>query len=126
MENELSGSAGVNAPREALLHTTDQLTYLHWSLGQSNYYRTCNSVYACGSPYATTVGAAPIIEHNLVRASQLLKESGYDGTPVVVLQVTDRPFLNAAAIVTARRLEAAGFKVIPGNGLVDEPDRPSA
>jgi len=98
--------------REALLHTMDQVTYLHWSLGQSNYYRACNSVYACDGPYATTVGAEPIMEHNILRASQLLKESGYDGTPVVVLQITDRSFLNAAAVVTRQRLEQAGFKVI--------------
>ena len=98
--------------REALLHTTDQLTYLHWSLGQSNYYRACNSVYACGGPYATNVGAEPIIEHNLLKASQLLKESGYDGTPVVILHINDIPFLNAAAVVTRQRLEATGFKVI--------------
>jgi len=98
--------------REALLHTMDQVTYLHWSLGESNYYRACNSVYACGGPYATTTGAEPIMEHNLLKASQLLKESGYDGTPVVGLQITDRPFLNAAAVVTRQRLEAAGFKVI--------------
>ena len=98
--------------REALLHTMDQVTYLHWSLGQSNYYRACNSVYACDGPYATTVGAEPIMEHNILRASQLLKESGYDGTPVVVLQITDRSFLNAAAVVTRQPLEQAGFKVI--------------
>jgi len=98
--------------REALLHTTDQLTYLHWSIGQSNYYRACNSVYACEGPYATTSGAEPIMEHNISKARQLLKESGYDGTPVVVLQITDRPFLNAAAVVTRQRLEQAGFKVI--------------
>jgi peptide/nickel transport system substrate-binding protein len=90
----------------------DQVTYLHWSLGQSNYYRACNSVYACDGPYATTVGAEPIMEHNILRASQLLKESGYDGTPVVVLQITDRSFLNAAAVVTRQRLEQAGFRVI--------------
>jgi peptide/nickel transport system substrate-binding protein len=32
--------------------------------------------------------------------------------PIVVLQITDRPLLNAAAIVTQRRLESIGFKVI--------------
>jgi hypothetical protein len=30
----------------------------------------------------------------------------------VVLRVTDRPFLNAAAIVTRNRLESIGFKVV--------------
>jgi hypothetical protein len=32
--------------------------------------------------------------------------------PVVVLQTTDKPFLNAAAVVTRNRLESIGFKVI--------------
>jgi peptide/nickel transport system substrate-binding protein len=41
-----------------------------------------------------------------------VKESGYDGHPIVVLHVTDIPFLNAAAIVTRQRLESIGFKVI--------------
>ena len=90
----------------------DQITFLYLSLGQSEYYRSCNSVYACGGPYATTIGAEAIVEHSQIKASQLLKESGYDGTPVVVLQITDRPFLNAAAVVTRQRLESVGFKVI--------------
>jgi peptide/nickel transport system substrate-binding protein len=93
-------------------HSLGQVTYLHWSLGQSKYYRACNSVYACDGPYSTTAGAEPIMAHNMQKAIQLLKESGYDGTPVVVLQITDRPFLNAAAVVTRQRLEQAGFKVI--------------
>ena len=52
------------------------------------------------------------MKHDLTRASQLVKESGYDGHPIVVLHVTDIPFLNAAAIVTRQRLEVIGFKVI--------------
>jgi hypothetical protein len=41
----------------------DQVTYLHWSVGQPQYYRPCYSVFACGGPYATTIGAEPIVEH---------------------------------------------------------------
>jgi peptide/nickel transport system substrate-binding protein len=98
--------------REALLHAMDQEAFLYLSVGQAKYYRTCNSVYACGGPYATTVGAEPMMQHNLMKATQLGKESAYDGTPIVVLQIIDRPHLNAAAIVTRQRLEAVGFKVI--------------
>ncbi len=98
--------------REALLHMMDQVTYLAWAFGQSEYYRACHSVFACGGPYGTRIGAEPMMEHDLTRASQLVKESGYDGQPIVVLHITDRPFLNAAAIVTRQRLESIGFKVI--------------
>jgi peptide/nickel transport system substrate-binding protein len=98
--------------REALLYMVDQVTYLAWAIGQSQYYRPCYSVFACGGPFATTVGAEPIVRHDLARATQLVNESGYDGRPIVVPHVTDIPFLNAAAIVTRQRLESIGFKVI--------------
>ena len=98
--------------REALLHIMDQVTYLHWAHGQSKYYRPCHSVFACASPYATKAGAEPIMRHDPDRARQLVKESGYDGRPVVVIQVTDVPFINAAAIVTRQRLESIGFNVM--------------
>jgi peptide/nickel transport system substrate-binding protein len=97
--------------RQALLHMMDQETYLSWAIGQSKYYRPCYSVFSCDGPYETGIGAAPMREHNLARARELVKESGYDGQPIVVLQVNDRPFLNAAAIVTQRRLASIGFSV---------------
>jgi peptide/nickel transport system substrate-binding protein len=98
--------------RQALLHMMDQVTYLAWAIGQSQYYRACPSVFACGTQYETRIGATPIVEHDLAKARELVKESGYDGQPIVVLQITDKPFINAAAIVTQRRLESIGFKVI--------------
>jgi len=98
--------------REALLHMMDQVTYLAWAIGPSKYYRPCHSVFACGSPYTTTAGAESITKHNLDRARQLVRESGYDGRPIVVIHVTDRSHMNAAAIVTRQRLESIGFNVI--------------
>jgi len=98
--------------REALLHMMDQVTYLHWSIGQSQFYRACHSVFACGGPYETKIGAEPMMEHDLTTARRLVQESGYYGYPVVVLHTTNIPFLNAAAIVTRQRLESIGFKVI--------------
>jgi peptide/nickel transport system substrate-binding protein len=97
--------------REALLHMMDQQTYLHLGIGQPKYYRTCYSVFACGGPYATTAGAEPIMKHDLNRARQLVKESGYDGRPVVVIHVTDVGYLDHPALVTRQRLESIGFNV---------------
>jgi len=90
--------------RQALLHMMDQVTYLTWAIGQSRYYHTCESVFACGGPYATKIGSEPMMNHDLATASQLVKESADDGRPLVVLHVTDIPFMNAAAIVTRQRL----------------------
>jgi peptide/nickel transport system substrate-binding protein len=97
--------------RQALLHMMDQVTYLHLGIGQPKYYRTCYSVFACNGPYATQVGAEPMIKHDLDKARQLVKESGYDGRPVVVIHITDYPHLGHAGPVTRERLEAIGFRV---------------
>jgi peptide/nickel transport system substrate-binding protein len=98
--------------RQALVHMVDQVTYLAWAIGPSQYYHSCDSVFACAGPYANHTAAEPVIKHDLGMARQLVKESGYDGQPVVVLHVTDIPFMNAAAIVTQRRLESIGFRAI--------------
>jgi peptide/nickel transport system substrate-binding protein len=98
--------------REALLHMMDQVTYLALAIGQSKYYRPCYSVFACRGPYATKVGSESIIKHDITRARQLVKESGYDGRPIVVIHVTDRVHMNAAALVTRQRLDSIGFNVI--------------
>src|SRR5215471_8236613 len=98
--------------RQALLHMMDQVTYLAYAVGQSEYYRPCYSVFACGGPYTTRIGDTPMVEHDLTKARQLVQESGYDGRPIVVLQPTDRPIMNAAAVVTRQRLESIGFRVI--------------
>jgi hypothetical protein len=44
----------------------DQVTYLGWALGQSQYYWACHSVFACSGPYATRTGAEPMVEHDTV------------------------------------------------------------
>jgi len=98
--------------RQALLHMMDQETYLAWAFGDAQYYRNCYSLFACGGPNETRIGDVPMAEHNLEKARSLVKESGYDGQPIVVLQVTDKSFLSAAATVTRRRLESIGFNVV--------------
>jgi peptide/nickel transport system substrate-binding protein len=74
----------------------DQVTYLALAVGQAKYYRPCYSVFACGGPYATTAAAEPLMKHDLNRARQLVKESGYEGRPVMEIHVTDFPFLSGS------------------------------
>src|SRR5207245_8969620 len=84
--------------RQALLLAVDQKNYLQAVIGNEKYYKTCPSVFMCGGlPYETAAGAP---KPDLERARQLLKESGYDGRPIVLLDPTDTPFAHASALVT--------------------------
>jgi len=68
-------------------------------------------VYPCTSPNATDKGMEFIAKPDMKHAQQLLKESGYDGTPVVLLQPTDLAVITKLPLVAAQLLRQAGFTV---------------
>src|SRR5574337_109655 len=96
--------------RQALLWMMDQAEYLQAAIGQPKYYRTCPGVFMCGGmPYESAVGAPP--KPDFDRARQLLKEAGYDGRPVVLMDPTDIALLHGATLVTRERLTKIGVNV---------------
>ena len=52
-----------------------------------------------------------VLNGNAAKAKQLLKEAGYDGTPIVLMHSTDLQVLTNLAPVAKAQLERAGFKV---------------
>ena len=52
-----------------------------------------------------------LLESNFQKARDLLKEAGYDGTPVVLMHSTDLQVLTNLAPVAKSLMEKAGFKV---------------
>ena len=97
--------------REAVLYALDQKPVLEANVGNADYYTPCKSVFPCGSPLATTKGWDDKLSGNAARARELLKEAGYDGTPLVLLHQTDIAGHNQLATVAKPQLEAAGFKI---------------
>jgi peptide/nickel transport system substrate-binding protein len=97
--------------REAVLYALDQKPFLEANVGNPDYYTLCKSVFPCGSPLASTKGWDDKLSGNVAKAKELLKEAGYDGTPVVLLHQTDTAGHNQLATVAKPQLEAAGFKV---------------
>ena len=52
-----------------------------------------------------------LLESNFAKSKALLKEAGYDGTPIVLLHSTDLQVLTNLAPVAKSLMEKAGFKV---------------
>ncbi|WP_428668600.1 ABC transporter substrate-binding protein [Reyranella sp.] len=97
--------------REAVLYALDQKPFLEANVGNADYYTLCKSLFPCGSPLATTKGWDDKLSGNVTKAKELLKEAGYDGTPIVLMHQTDIAGHNQLATVAKPQLEAAGFKV---------------
>lgn len=97
--------------RQAVQMAVKQETYMQALVGDPQYYRTCKAFYMCGSPQESTAGDKGYLEGNMAKAKEMLKEAGAVGAKVVLMQSTDIPLLNNAALVTAQILRDLGFNV---------------
>ncbi len=97
--------------RQALWYAFNQEDFLKAVIGDPDYYKVCKSMFFCGTPMGTTKGTEALLESNFKKARELVKESGYDGTPIVLLHSTDRHVYANLAPVAKSLLEKAGFKV---------------
>lgn len=97
--------------RRAVGYAINQIDFLQATYGDPEYYRVCKTIYSCKSPFATDEGTEGILEGNSEKARQLLKEAGYDGTPVALMNPTDVNFLTPYGLVAAQALRKAGFTV---------------
>jgi peptide/nickel transport system substrate-binding protein len=109
--NHLQPPFNNKKARQALLYMVHQETYLRAAIGDRRFWRTCSAYFICGSPWESEAGAEPFKKQDFEKAKQLLKEAGYDGQPVVLLDPTDIPLLHAATLVTRELLTKIGVKV---------------
>jgi peptide/nickel transport system substrate-binding protein len=97
--------------RQALWYAFNQKDFLDAVIGDPDYYKVCKAMFPCGTPMATDAGMQGLLESNFQKARDLLKEAGYDGTPVVLMHSTDLVVLTNLAPVAKSLMEKAGFKV---------------
>ncbi|MBB4368817.1 peptide/nickel transport system substrate-binding protein [Bradyrhizobium sp. cir1] len=98
--------------RRAAFLAMKQKDVLDALIGNPKYYKTCAAAFICDTPYATEVGGETLAKGgDIAAARKALAESGYDGTPVVLMAPGDVLTLKAQPIVVAQQLREAGFKV---------------
>lgn len=96
--------------RQAAMYALAQEDMLRAQVGDPEIYKVCNAPFICGTKFGKEYGDL-LIKPNLEKARQLLKESGYDGTPIVMMHQTDLQSSNNVQPVAKQQLEKAGFKV---------------
>ena len=97
--------------RQALWYAFNQKDFLQAVIGDPTYYKVCKAVFVCGTANASDKGMEGLLEFDFEKARELLKEGGYDGTPVVLMHSTDLQVLTNLAPVARSLMERAGFKV---------------
>ena len=97
--------------RQAVMVAFNQKDFLEAVIGDAAYYKVCKAMFPCGSPNSSTKGMDGYLDSNFEKAKALLKEAGYDGTPIVLMHSTDLAVLTNLAPVAKNLMEKAGFKV---------------
>ena len=97
--------------RQAAIAAFSQEPFLRAQVGVKELYRSCYAMFYCGTPYGSLVGSDIQGKSNMKKAQELLKASGYDGTPIVIMKPTDLAAIQKLPDVAAQLLRQAGFKV---------------
>lgn len=71
----------------------------------------CYTFYMCGTPYATEAGTESLRSHSMDRARALLRETGYNNEPIVVLHSRDSALIDPIALVAVDQMRRAGFNI---------------
>jgi peptide/nickel transport system substrate-binding protein len=97
--------------RRALWLALNQEDFLKAGIGNPGYYKPCKALFGCGTALASEKGMDGLLASNFEKAKALLKEAGYDGTPVVLMHQTDLHTSANLAPVAKSLMEKGGFKV---------------
>src|ERR1700675_1728191 len=98
--------------RRAALLAMNQKDVLDALVGHPEYYKICGAFFVCNTPLGTEAGGEKLTNGGGMRPeNKILAESGYGGTPVVIMAPSDVVALKAQPIVAAQLLRNAGFKV---------------
>ncbi len=97
--------------RRAAIMAMGQEDYLASAIGDPDFWKTCYSVFPCGTPLENDAGSDVMATGDVDAAKAALDAAGYDGTEVVIMQPTDIPVLSAFSLVSADKLRNAGFNV---------------
>jgi peptide/nickel transport system substrate-binding protein len=97
--------------RQALWYAFNQGDFLKAVIGDPDFYRTCKSYFICDTTFASERGTDQLLSSDFGRSRQLLRDAGYDGTPIVLLHSTDLNVLTNLAPVAKQLMEKGGFVV---------------
>lgn len=99
------------AVRLAVLKAMQQEDYMTAALGDARYWRVCYSVFPCGTPLSNEAVSSRLKASGMDEAKMMFAASGYDGSPVVILNPVDSPVISSLTKVTASKLRQLGMTV---------------
>ena len=96
--------------RQALLYMVNQQDYVIGIAGDPKNGYPCLSYFTCSTPLSSEIGAEPMKgKRDVEKAKQLVKEAGYKGEKIVIIDATDQPIVHAQSLLTLEMLKKIGL-----------------
>ena len=96
--------------RQAVLYMVNQQDYVIGIAGDPKNGHPCFSYFTCGTPLSSELGAGALKgKRDLDRAKALVKEAGYKGEKIVIIDATDQPIVHAQSLLTLDILKKMGL-----------------
>ncbi len=109
--NHLTAPFNNQALRQAVLRAIDQTPFIQAITADPANGQVCRSMFPCGMPGVTELGADVMGSLNIAQARQAVLDAGYKGERIVLLNPTDQPTINAHGVLVADLLRRIGMNV---------------
>lgn len=110
--NHLQGPTTNRLLRQAIMAAIDAREVMQAVMGDdSSTYNAPVGAFLADSHSASKAGMERLGPHPDAEVKALLRQSGYDGSPVVLLHPTDQPFYDAMSQVVAATLKRVGVNL---------------
>jgi len=98
--------------RQAVLMIANQDDFMTAYVGEPKNWKTCPSFFTCGTPMANDAGSEALSgKRDYDKAKELIKEAGYKGEKIIVLDAVDQPLIHAEALVVTDAMKKLGLNV---------------
>jgi peptide/nickel transport system substrate-binding protein len=98
--------------RQAVMMVASQADYMTAFVGDPKLWNVCPGFFTCGGPMESKAGSEWLTgNRDYDKAKQLIKEAGYNGEKIILMDAVDQPLIHAEALVTADMLKKLGLNV---------------
>jgi peptide/nickel transport system substrate-binding protein len=98
--------------RQAVMMVTSQADIMTAFVGGKENWNVCAAFFTCGGPMASNAGSEALTgKRDYDRAKQLIKEAGYNGEKIVVLDAVDQPLIHAEVLVAVDAMKKLGLNI---------------
>jgi peptide/nickel transport system substrate-binding protein len=98
--------------RQAVMMVASQADYMTAFVGDQKLWNECASFFTCGGPMASKTGSEIMTgKRDYEAAKRLIKDAGYKGEKIILLDAVDQPLIHTEALVTTDMLKKLDLNV---------------